>query len=219
MARRTYLGLIVACGLGAAAPAGATIYRCVDAHGQVAFQDRPCPAHSRASIVRLPEDDVASPSAAAMTTSPSPTATSAPPPLAPAAPPPPRPPVPGMYVCTNAVNGDHYYSDDGITRPYLAPLGMTGAITGPLGEAYSPSTGTHGSTPESMHGQVTPGLVAGNYVWVQDGCRRMSDGETCTVLQKRYDDNERALRNAFQSDRPPLEQREAQLRDELAGCR
>jgi hypothetical protein len=217
MSRRLPLGLIVACCLGAAAPVGATIYRCVDARGQVAFQDRPCPAHTHASVVQLPDDDVVPPPVATAPLPPS--AMSAPPPSIPAvAPPRQRPPVPAMYLCANAVNGDPYYSDDGITRPYLAPLGMTGAITGPLGEAYSPSTGTHGSTPESMHGQVTPGLVAGNYVWVQDSCRRMGDEETCTVLQKRYDDNERALRNAFQSDRPPLEKREKQLRDELAAC-
>jgi hypothetical protein len=46
----------------------------------------------------------------------------------------------------------------------------------------------------------------------------LSPAEACQALRDEDDANEEKLRRAFKSDQPPLEQRQAQLRQQLAGC-
>ena len=197
----------------AALPAGAaTVYKCTGADGRVTFQDRPCPGNQRQELVPLADPAPAAP------LPPRPAgddrdSTSQPPPPAPA--PLPGAPLPALYACTNAMDGKFYISRNGDPQPYLAPFGMVGMVQTPLARGGAGGV----SAPELNRGKITPGLVSGNYVWVQDQCRPMSFNETCHALQDDYDDNARKLRRAFKSDRPPLERRDEELRAQLTNCR
>lgn len=193
-----------------------TVYKCTGSDGKLTFQDSPCGKTQRQQTLDLP--DVATQPAPTAATPPSATmdrADNTPPP-----PPPPEPvaPLPSMYACIRATDGKAYQSDNGYPEPYLAPFGMLGAVQMPLAQAYGPSGGAGISAPEANRGKVTSGLVAGNYVWVQDQCRPLSAQETCHALQDAYDENARKLRRAFKSDRPPLEKRDSQLRAQLGSC-
>ena len=55
----------------AGACAGAAVYRCVDAHGRVAFQANACPAQMRQTAVEIREQPLIDPDAPAAMTSPS----------------------------------------------------------------------------------------------------------------------------------------------------
>jgi hypothetical protein len=198
------------------APAAAQqVYRCVDAAGRVAYQDVPCPPRAQQNTMQVPE----------LPTIPAPASVPAPAravPVAPAAATsaPPPPPPPQLYACVRATDGKTYVSRDGRTRPYLAPLGMLGVFQQPLADVYGGRAGAQAgnSAPELA---PTPGstLIGGNYTWVRDTCRPMGIDETCAALRDAYDANEARLRNAFQSQQPPLLQREADLQRQLAGCR
>lgn len=124
-----------------------------------------------------------------------------------------------MYACTRATDGKTYLSQNGNPAPYQAPYSVLGAEPQPLSEVYGADRGAAGiSAPEANRGRVTSGMVAGNYVWVQDRCQELDVAETCHALQQAYDENEHQLHNAFKSQRPPLEKREAQLQAQLASC-
>ena len=132
---------------------------------------------------------------------------------------PPAAPLPVMYTCTRATDGKTYLSQNGNPAPYQAPYGVLGAEQQPLSETYGADRGAAGiSAPEANRGRVTSGMVADNYVWVQDQCRELDAGETCQALQQAYDENEHQLHNAFASQRAPLEKREAQVQAQLASC-
>jgi hypothetical protein len=193
--------------------AATTIYECVGTDGRVIYQDTPCRPGQRQRTMQV-ADAPATPPAAAP---PAPEA-----PAGPASPPPePKPaaPLPVMYACVRATDGKTYLSDNGNPPPYQAPYGVLGAEQLPLSEVYGPDRGGAGiSAPEANRGRVTSGMVANDYVWVQDQCRELDPAETCQALQDAYDENEHKLDNAFKSQRPPLEKREAQLRAQLANC-
>ena len=129
----------------------------------------------------------------------------------------PTAPLPHMYACQNATNGKTYLSRNGNPRPYLAPFGVLGALQQPLGDVYGRG-GAGASAPELNRGRITGGLIANNYVWVQDLCRPLSRQETCEELQRAYDENAHKLKQAFDSERAPFEQREAELRAQLTNC-
>lgn len=190
-----------------------TGYRCVDAAGRVAFQDRPCPAGSAASSFRYERPPPGPP--------PAPAPVEAKPDTLPAPPaPPPRVPVTPLFACTNAVNGDHYLSETGVTQPYLAPLGVLGWPPRTLNETAR-SSGV--SAPEmnrpSVSAPTGSNALAGAYVTVQDQCRRLSDYDACAARRKELGDNRSRQRNAFKAERATLEPREAALEQALAGCR
>lgn len=215
--RPAWLLCLLACNLPAAA---ATVYRCTTTGGQVAFQDTPCPVAQRQHVLALPAVPAVTGSTrpAAPPVNPERTA-----PEAPAAPLPPSPPVaplPLMYACTRATDGQTYLSRQGDPAPYLAPFGMLGATQMPLSDVYGTTRGNAGmSAPEANRGRTTSTLVANNYVWVQDRCRALTPEETCHALDDAYDENARKLRRAFKSDRAPLERREAELKAQLDNCR
>ena len=196
---------------GAPAFAG-TAYQCTDAGGKVSFQDKPCAGQQRQQVLQLDDSQP----------SPPPPQPVAPfvdvPPPAPAPPPPPAEPLPVMYGCVRATDGKPYFSDNGDPQPYQVPYGILGASQAPLSQVYSPANGSGASAPELNRGKITPGLVAGHYVWVQDQCRELSRAETCHALRDAYDDNATKLRRAFKSDQPPLEQRDRELRAKLQSC-
>lgn len=193
-----------------------TVYRCTGPAGQQSFQDKPCAAGQQQHTVTLAD----TPSRA----SPVPPAAAPAPPPAETQPPPAATlavtaPLPVMYSCTRATDGKRYLSQNGDPAPYLAPYGVLGAGQQPLAEVYGADRGAAGmSAPEANRGRVTAGMVADNYVWVQDQCRALDAAETCEALQRAFDQNERQLRNAFKSQRPPLEKREAELQAQLGSC-
>lgn len=208
-ALRACLALLVLASLGTAARAQPA-YRCTDAQGRIAYQDRPCASGQRQQALQL-EDGAGSASA------------SAPAPVAPAgdaaakADATPRPaaaPLPQLYVCAQASDpGRTYLSATPEPAPYLVPLGVLGIPGRGLGAMVQPSA------PEAnRHPPVVHDRLAGGYTWVQDACRPATRTEICAEVQRRYDANHRALRSAFPSDRPPLERREAELRAQLDGC-
>lgn len=190
------------------------VYKCTAANGSVTYQDKPCAKAQRQQRMDMPPpgpalaSPPAAPQAAAEPSAPSPM----PPPATP------RAPLPAMFGCTRATDGKVYLSSNGYPEPYLAPFGMLGAVQMPLARAYGPAGGAGVSAPELNRGKITPGLVAGHYVWVQDQCRPLTYEETCHALRDAFDENARKLRRAFKSDRPPLEQREGELRAQLDNC-
>lgn len=204
--------LLVLAVLAAPATAQTRVYKCTGANGRVSFQDTPCSRRSRQQTLRMPTPPPAVPPPASAATAPPPAAAAS---VAAPPPPPPAPPPQQLYACVRATDGKHYVSRHGRPQAYLAPSGMVDGFStrsGGLSIAGS-------SAPELNRGKVTPGLIGGGYVWVQDRCRPMSFDEVCHTLQDEYDANEHKLRNAFQSDRAPLQRRKAELEQELAGCR
>ncbi|NUR21435.1 MAG: DUF4124 domain-containing protein [Frateuria sp.] len=189
-----------------------TVYECVGSDGRTVYQDSPCRPTQRQRRLEMPDAPAAAPAPEAPAPS-APARAAAPPSPAPSA------PLPLMYACVRATDGKTYLSANGNPAPYQAPYGMLGAGQQPLSDVYAPDRGAAGiSAPESNRGRVTRGLVANNYVWVQDQCRQLDPGQTCEALQDAYEENAHKLRNAFQSQRPPLEKRDAQLRAQLASC-
>jgi hypothetical protein len=195
--------------LAATAPAAAgTVYKCTGHDGRVSYQGSPCPSGQRQQALQLSDRQPAPPPPAA-TVADAPAADDTPAP--PAAPPPPVAPPAPLYRCVRATDGKSYLSGNGQPAPYLAPLGMLGVLTPSLAETYSGAN-------HMGHGRVTAGLVANHYTWVQDQCRELGPQETCDALHQAWDDNEAKLRRAFQDDEPPLKQRQAELRAQLAHC-
>ncbi|WP_430387370.1 DUF4124 domain-containing protein [Dyella sp. 20L07] len=190
-----------------------TAYQCTSAAGKVSYQDHPCAAGQHQQTLQL-DDSAASPPPIP---APVPSAPTAPTPPA-AQPAEPDEPLPTMYTCVRATDGKPYLSENGNPQPYLAPYGILGASQLPLSQVYGAPNSAGASAPELNRGRITPGLIANHYVWVQDQCRELSHGETCRALRDAYDDNAAKLRRAFNSDRPPLEQREAQLLAQLRQC-
>lgn len=188
-----------------------TVYKCTDATGSVTYQGQPCPASKRQQSLRL-VDQAPEPASPASAPLPPPAITDRVPPVDTT----PTAPLPVMYRCVRATDGSSYLSNRGDPSPYQAPFGMLGAVQSPLGDAYGHGGGA--SAPELNRGKVTSGLVAGNYVWVQDQCRELGPQETCQALQDAYDENEHKLKQAFKSERPPFEKREAELQAQLNNC-
>lgn len=201
-----------------ASPAMAgTVYKCTDAHGRVTYRDTPCAADQRQQVVHLAD---APPMPAPPSSTPA--LPLPPPPPAPAPAPAPRvsqAPSPVLYRCMRATDDSTYLSRTGRTRPYWVPSGMLGWHR-PLAEVYGSQQGTGVglSAPELMP-EPTPGMIGGSvYVRVRDVCRRLPPRAACDALRKAYEDNEEAIRQAFESDRAPLRERRRQLRAQMAGC-
>lgn len=200
--------LLIALGGSASAT---TVYKCTDARGAVTYQDAPCPRVQKQQPIHLIDEPSVAPAAEA--------SVATPPPADPVPPPAPAPtaPLPVMYGCQRATDGTTYLSSNGNPPPYQAPYGVLGADQLPLGSVYGRG-GAGASAPELNRGKVTSGLVANNYVWVQDQCRELSPQETCDALQDAYDKNEHQLKQAFKSEQPPFEKREAELQAQLDNC-
>lgn len=211
--RRLRLALLLLLPLGVPAAGATTVYKCTGADGRVIFQDKPCARAQRQETIELADPAPAAPPP------PRPPAEERDTPAAPPAPQPvPAAPLPQLYACTRATDGKAYISRNGQPEPYLAPFGMLGMVQLPLARVYGPGGGGGVSAPELNRGKITSGLVSSHYVWVQDQCRPLSFDETCRSLQDDYGDNARKLRRAFKSDRPPLEQRDEELRAQLTKC-
>jgi hypothetical protein len=210
MIRLCLLALLLLLSLPAAA---GTAYQCTDAGGKVSFQDKPCSTGQRQQVLQLDDSQPYTPPAAPSTdTGAFEPVTPPPPPL------PPSSPLPIMFACVRATDGSTYTSDNGDPQPYQVPYGILGASQLPLSQVYGGRGAAGASAPELNRGRITPGLVANNYVWVQDQCRDLTRAETCHALRDAYDKNADKLRRAFKSDQPPLERREQELLAQLRNC-
>lgn len=177
-----------------------TAYKCTSAQGQVTYQGTPCKHDQKQQTLQLDDNEPGSPPPRDVDSDTQP----------PAARPSPRPPVlqtppPVMYSCTRVTDGKTYLSNNGNPAPYYAPLAMTGIIPTPLGQI-------------SPHVAANAAMIASHYTLVQDQCQPMSPQDTCSELRSEYDDNEKKLSRAFQSDLPALQQRESELLAELSHC-
>jgi hypothetical protein len=190
-----------------------TVYKCSDGHGHVSYQKQRCASAMKQEALQV-SNAVAAP--APMPPTPGTTVPAvdkpAPEPSAP------RVRLTKMYQCMHAVDGGLYVSSNGHPRPFLAPLGMLGALPNSLSDAYGQPGGAGISAPEATRGRVSSSLVAGSYTQIQDQCRPMSVPEICDWLRDQNEANERKLQRAFKSDQPPLLRRETELRAQLTRC-
>jgi hypothetical protein len=195
--------------------AAATVYKCSDRQGRVVYQDTPC---ARSQTQQQLQFNDQAPSVPPAASAPPPPPAAAPVPTIPATPAPPRPRPPVLYGCVRATDGKPYLSRDGQPQPYLAPLGMVGILPSTLSQTYGAGGPGGLSAPPANRAANPANLVTNQYTWVQDACQRLSPADACQALRDEDDANEEKLRRAFKSDQPPLEQRQAQLRQQLAGC-
>ena len=205
--------------LGLAAMGGAragTVYKCM-AGGQTIYQQTPCTSGQRQETLQLQDSAPANGEVAPMPEAPRQTESEAD--TSPTPPPPAQPP-PRMFGCVRATDGKPYTSADGHPQPYLAPLGVLGVASGSLSDTYGNPNSAVASAPELNRGKGNLGAIAtSNLVWVQDQCRELSAAETCQALRSESEATQRQIRNAFKSERGPLDAKDAQLRDQLQSCR
>jgi hypothetical protein len=212
--RRLVLALALPALVATGGASAATVFKCV-AGGQTIYQQAPCAKGQRQETIQLQDSAPANGQVAPMPVP-------APRDDMPAdAPPPPRPmqPLPRMFGCIKATDGKPYTSSNGHPDPYLAPFGVLGASGNSLGDTYGNPNSAVASAPELNRGKGNVGAIAtSNYVWVQDQCRELSPAETCQALRADSDATQRQIRNAFKSDRAPLDAKDAQLRGQLEAC-
>ncbi|HSN00121.1 MAG TPA: DUF4124 domain-containing protein, partial [Rudaea sp.] len=134
MATRTFYVPAVALLVIAAQAIATDVYKCTDAQGNVAFQDRPCPQDTQQAEVRLPDAPPTPVQARAAASTPS--AASALPPPVPITKPP--APVPPLWICRNAEDGSTYFSRSGTKPVRYVPLGVLGFPGHSLSQAYGP---------------------------------------------------------------------------------
>lgn len=196
--------------------AGTTVYKCVDARGQVTYQDKPCHRHVRQQVLHI------APTPATASSTSTPVAVAAPP-MVKAPTPPPRTmavvPAPILFRCTRATDGTTYLSRSGQARSYLVPLGMLDRAQ-PLARTYGSAqgAGVGMSAPELMP-DPTPSMIGGGYyVRVRDTCSRLPRMAACKALHKQNEANEAAITRAFSEQRPGLLKRRKELHAQLTGC-
>jgi hypothetical protein len=205
------LGLIaIVFGGGAEAE---TVYKC-QAGGQTIYQQAPCARNQRQQAIQLQDSAPANGQVAPMP-GPPPSRDESVPPAAPS----PMAPPPVLFGCIRATDGKPYTSSNGDPEPYMAPLGVLGAVSQPLGDVYGSRNAAVASAPELNRGRGNAAAVAtSNYVWVQDQCRQLGPAEACRALRDDAEANQKQIRNAFKSERGALEAKDAQLQAQLRGC-
>jgi hypothetical protein len=195
--------------------ARAQVFKCTAANGAVSYQDHACGHDASQTVMKVPGQSPPGYVPPAPASSPQPAST---PPLpAPTYVPPPSP-LPAMYACVGAVNGEPY-----LTRspppPYLAPLGVMGYPPRTLSQAYGAPGGAGMSAPELSKPPIGGPPVATGMTEVQDYCLPATRAQVCGFVQREYDENHRKLRMAMPREQPPYEQRERELQDQLRNCR
>jgi hypothetical protein len=193
------------------------VYRCTAANGSVSYQDRACASGQKQKILDVPSRAPAGyvpPAPATIAASVDPAGTS--PPQAYVAPAP--SPLPGMYTCVGAVNGNQYLTSSP-PPPYLAPLGVLGYPPQSLSRAYGAPGGAGMSAPELAKPRIGGPRIATGMTEVQDYCLPATHAQVCGYVQREYDANHRKLRMAMPHEQPPLEQHERMLQDQLRNCR
>lgn len=212
---RPSLAMFTAIALATAGHASAeTVYKC-QAGGQTIYQQTPCSRNQHQQTIQLQDSAPADGRVAPMPDPPArrdDMAATSPPPVTMA-----QPPV--LFGCIRATDGKPYTSGNGNPEPYMAPLGVLGAVSQSLADVYGSRNAAVASAPELNRGKGNAAAVAtSNYVWVQDQCRQLGPAEACRALRDDAEANQRKIRNAFKSDRGPLEAKDAQLQAQLKGC-
>lgn len=210
--RYLFTALCACCGSVAAED----VYKCISAKGDVAYQDRPCPASAQEAQLHLRNAPPA----------PSPATAGTPAPAAPAiAPSPqtvtPRVPLPALWVCQNAEDGSTYFSENGTAPVRYVPLGTLGYPGKSLGQAYGPGGGSGISTPGVNPIPISHSArdaIATQLTGLQDACTPATSAQTCGWLRKQYDEVEHKLKRAFKDERAVLEPRERELDTQLDNC-
>ena len=215
--KRTHRPYLFAAVLAAFSSAGAEdVYKCTNAKGDVAYQDRPCPPSTRESQLHLRDAPPIAPMPAQAV---EPAATAA---AAPAAQPPaPRAPLPSLWICQNAEDGSNYFSENGAPLVRYVPLGTLGYPGKSLAQAYGPGGGSGISAPGVNPIPISTAprdAIATQRTPVQDACAPASPAQTCGWLRKQYDDVEHKLKRAFKDERAVLEPRERELTAQLDNC-
>ena len=157
----------------ASAPAR-EVYKCTNAQGDVAFQDKPCARDSKEQTVHIAEESEYAPAPAPVA---DPVASPPPLPPVPAQPKPPLKPLPPLWLCMNAEDGSRYISRNGAPPPRLVPLGVLGYPPKTLSEAYAPGATNRMSAPEMSKTPVDTsprGSVGAGYTQVQDECMTLN---------------------------------------------
>jgi hypothetical protein len=201
----------------ASAPAR-EVYKCTNAQGDVAFQDKPCARDSREVTVHIAEESEYAPAPAPVAD----LAVPPPPPPVPAQPKPPLKPLPPLWLCMNAEDGSRYISRNGAPPPRLVPLGVLGYPPKTLAEAYPPGATNRVSAPEVSKTPVDTsprGSVGAGYTQVQDECVSLDPEQTCEVLHQQYDQVSDKLRRArFKDEQSKLGAEVADIESDLGGC-
>ena len=190
------------------------VYKCTNAKGDVAYQDRPCPASAQESQLHLPDPPPAAPMPA---TAPAAAAAPTPPPEVRQ----PRAPLPALFICENAEDGSTYFSDNGTPPVRYVPLGTLGVPGKSLAQAYGPGGGSGISAPGVNRIPISTAprdTIATQLTAVQDACAPASPEQTCGYLHKQYDDVEHKLKRAFKDERAVLEPRAQELAAQLDNC-
>ena len=194
------------------------VYKCTNAQGSLTYQDRPCASGD----VEKKMDLIPEPSAAAHDPSVNPGAIPAETPAMSTAAPQavPNASLPTMFLCVRAEDGTQYMSRDGNPQPRLIPAGVLGVGSKSLAQTYAPG-GVGVSAPGMRKTPIdrSPGsAISGDYVAVQDRCVQATAADTCTYLQKQYDDVHQKLKRAFKDEQAILKPQEDQLSRDLDGC-
>lgn len=232
--------LLLATCAGLVSPCAAdevTVYRCVDARGQVTLGDVPCSKGSQEQVraMQRPKDGTPLPAAAPVPVA---QAQVAPPQVVTV-----RTPQP-MYECVTP-DGERYTSETGDGNPRWVPLwtlgyrsrwglgGRPGANTAsdrlndwndsrPLGgrvgaptpRAPEPSHAPRPDRPRPPH--RPPAYGAGAGTWVRDTCHALPQGEICARLVDRREQIRRRFFNAQESERDLLRREERGINARLA---
>jgi hypothetical protein len=205
--------LAIACCVGAAALEAADVYKCTDAHGDVAYQDRPCPADASQTQLHLRAPPPAAPLPVAA--APAPRAETPP------TPPPPRAPLPDLWWCQNAEDGSTYFSETGNPPVRYVPLGTLGYPGKSLAEAYGPGGDSGISAPGVNKIPISTSprdAIATQLTAVQDACRPAAPAQICGYLRQQYDETEHKLKRAFKDERAVLEPQAQRLAAQLDNC-
>jgi hypothetical protein len=209
--------VVVLCAAVSGPGLAATAYKCVDAHGAITFQDRPCRAGTEQHKIELPEPAPVPPQPEA---SPPPPPEPPPPMVADESLEPVRIPPPAFYLCTR-YDGTQYISDTGEGGSALVPLGVLGVPGRSLADAYSPQHSIGVSAPglrQIPHVPARSVPFGGMSTWIDDECHEAAPREACAYLKQSLDDVRYKLRKAFSDTTPDLKRQEADILERLRGC-
>ncbi len=204
--------------LCASAPAR-EVYKCTNAQGDVAFQDKPCARGTTELTVHVAEEsEYAPPPAPPVAESAAPP----PPPPQPARLKPPLKPLPPLWLCMNAEDGSRYISRNGAPPPRLVPLGVLGYPPKTLSEAYAPGATNRMSAPEMSKTPIDTsprGSIAAGYTQVQDECVTLNPEQSCDVLHQQHDQLSDKLGHArFKDEQARLGAEIDDIESDLGGC-
>lgn len=202
-----------------------TIYRCVDAQGDITYQDRACKAGAKQTVEQFAPAIKLNPELPSATSfdalPPAPAAGESSASISESVPPKPLPVPPPIWFCTRAEDGTRYVSHDGATPSRWVPAGVLGIPGKSLAQTYGPGGGGGVSAPGVKKTPISTSprdSVAANFIEVQDECVPATLDQACEYLRDELSTIEKKLPRAFNAERATLEPRRAELRHLLEGC-